>query len=424
MSRWLPARRADRRGFGDAGIPGPGRRSPRCRLARSGRAPSPSPLCQPRVVDRRGTDVEALAEAALAAGRSSGLDAVGVARAAPFDRARAAIEQRIADGFDAGMAFTFRNPARSTDPTGLLPGAASLVVGATAYLRLPPGGPGTGRSDGTGGELTDTGEHQTSGRVARYQWRDHYEPLRAGLAAVSAVLRAEGWRTRILADDNSLVDREAAVRAGIGWYGKNCCVLLPGRGSWFVLGSVLTDAPLLETGPAAADGCGACTACLPACPTGAIVAPGVLDARKCLAWLVQAPGDFPMALRSALGDRIYGCDDCQEVCPVNRRSSRAQPPPPAEPDSRPTVDLVRLATSSGDEVLDAHGRWYLPGRDPDVLRRNAFVALGNVGDPHDIDVVEAIAHGRRDPNPMIRRHADWAAERLADRREPRRRTGV
>jgi epoxyqueuosine reductase len=305
------------------------------------------------------------------------------------------------------MPFTFRKPARSTDPESLLPGAASLVVGATSYLRVPPGYEhGAGESEQAGASL---------GRIARYQWRDHYEPLRDGLYAVSAELRAAGWRTRIVADDNSLVDREAAVQAGLGWYGKNCCVLLPGQGSWFVLGSVVTDAPLVAATTKVADGCGTCSRCLPACPTGAIVAPGVLDARRCLAWLVQAPGDFPEQFRAALGDRIYGCDDCQEVCPINRKAERTSPPPSAEADSAPWVQLVRLAMSSPAEVLAEFGRWYLPGRDADVLRRNAFVALGNVGEPGDATVMAAIAHGLNDPNPIIVRHALWAANRLAER---------
>ena len=159
-----------------------------------------------------------------------------------------------------------------------------------------------------------------------YSWIDHYRPLRIALQAVSDHLVAAGWRARVLVDDNALVDRPAAVRAGIGWYGKNSNVLLPGWGSWFVLGSVVTDAPLAEPGSTSAvpDGCGACDRCLTACPTGALGA-GELDARRCLAWLVQAPGVFPREHRVALGDRLYGCDDCQTVCPVNR----ARPPPPS-----------------------------------------------------------------------------------------------
>jgi len=328
-----------------------------------------------------------------AVGRAAGLDAVGVAPAEPFERTRRDLEERRAAGLHGGMAFTYRNPARSTEPARVLPGARALVVGARSYARRPP-------RDVAGGP---------AGRVAAYAWRDHYAELRRGLAAVAAELVAAGNEARVVADDNALVDREAAVRAGLGWYGKNANVLLPGQGSWFVLGSVVTDAPLAPAAEPVPDGCGACRRCLDGCPTGAIVAPGVVDARRCLAWLVQAPGDFPEPLRDALGDRIYGCDDCQEVCPPNRRlAGRA---PTAEPDAEATVDLVGLLEADDATLLARHGRWYIPRRDVNHLRRNALVALGNVGagDPDARRVVERYLTA---DDPMLRRHAAWAVARL------------
>jgi len=135
-----------------------------------------------------------------------------------------------------------------------------------------------------------------------------------------SIERPEPGLVRVVADDNALVDREAAYRAGLGWYGKNTNLLLPGKGSWYLLGSVVTDAPL-PAGRPMADGCGTCSRCLPACPTGAFIRPGVLDARRCLAWLVQAPGVFPAELRVALADRIYGGDSCQEVCPASTHAT-------------------------------------------------------------------------------------------------------
>src|SRR5262249_9416476 len=158
-------------------------------------------------------------------------------------------------------------------------------------------------------------------------------------------LRIDGWKARVFADDNALVDREAAYRAGLGWYGKNANVLLPGAGSWFVLGSVVTDAPLLPDAAPQPDGCGACRRCIDGCPTGAIVAPGVVDARRCLAWLVQAPGDFPREFRVALGNRLYGCDDCQEVCPPNRRHARGHDD--GDPAMVPLLELL----AADDAVL-------------------------------------------------------------------------
>jgi epoxyqueuosine reductase len=249
--------------------------------------------------------------------------------------------------------------------------------------------------------------------VARYAWEDHYTPLRLALTAVARELEAAGWRCRVVADDNALVDREAAHRAGIGWYGKNANLLLPGRGSWFVLGSVVTDAPLATRGRPLADGCGGCTRCIDGCPTGAIVAPGVVDARRCLAWLLQADGPFPRDHRVALGARLYGCDDCQEVCPPNHRADRTDPVAlRAGPGAQPVVDLLDLLAASDDDLMARFGRWYVPRREARYLRRNALVVLGNVADPGDPAVAAALCRALADDDPLVRAHAVWAVRRL------------
>jgi epoxyqueuosine reductase len=339
------------------------------------------------------------AEELTAIGRDAGLDAVGIAPAEPFTGTRRHLEERRAAGLHGGMAFTYRNPARSTDPAATVPGARALVVGAKAYATEPPPRP-----------------EGAVGRVARYAWSDHYADLRAALRAVADRLKGDGWRAVVLADDNGLVDREAAYRAGLGWYGKNANLLLPGRGSWFVLGSVVTDAALEPAATPVADGCGVCRRCLDGCPTGAIVAPGVVDARRCLAWLVQQPGPFPLEYRAALGDRIYGCDDCQEVCPPNRMAGRTAAP--ADSAVEAWVPLVELLAATDDELLARHGRWYIAGRDPRWLRRNALVALGNVGDGSDARVADALATFIAGPDPVLREHAVWAAQRLAESSSP------
>jgi epoxyqueuosine reductase len=342
--------------------------------------------------------VAPLADELIQVGRAAGLDAVGVAPATAFETTRTVLEERKAKGLHGGMHFTYGDPARATDPARTLPGAEALVVGARSYHRAPPERPA--------GAVA---------RVARYSWTDHYAVLCEGLGAVAARLEAEGWRTVVLVDDNRLVDREAAYRAGLGWYGKNANLLLPGRGSWFVLGAVLTDAPLPATGPPVEDGCGACTRCLTACPTGAIVAPGVVDARRCLAWLLEAPGPFPEEYRVALGDRIYGCDDCQEVCPPNRQAERASPPPPAGAGDEPWVELVQLLDLADDELLDRFGRWYIPRRQARYLRRNALVALGNTGDGNAPDVQRVLRIALDSGDDLLVEHADWAAHRLGER---------
>jgi epoxyqueuosine reductase len=344
----------------------------------------------------------ALADDVRRAGRAAGLDAVGVADASPFDRARRVLAERKAAGLHGGMQFTYRNPERATDPARALPGATAraLVVGARAYHRARPAPPlGTG----------------PWAAVAEYSWRDHYAALRSALEEAAAVLEAAGYRTRILVDDNALVDREAAYRSGIGWFGKNANLLLPGLGSWFVLGSIVTDAPLPPDAAPAPDGCGSCTRCLPACPTGALVEPGVLDARRCLAWLLEAPGSFPVEFREALGDRIYGCDECQAVCPPNRAADRRHPPPPAADDDEAWVSVVELLNLDDDALLARFARWYVPQRDPRHLRRNALVVLGNTGDGADPEVERVLRAALASNDPLLREHAAWAAERLGRR---------
>jgi epoxyqueuosine reductase len=350
------------------------------------------------------TESAGLASAVRRAMLAAGLDAVGVTGAEPFEGTRRDLYERRAAGLHGGMAFTYRNPDRSTDPDRTVAGARSLVVGAYRYLRRPPDPP-------PGGPVTaPTPPGATApARVARYAWEDFYAQLTLGLEAGAAVLRAAGHRAVVVADQNALVDREAAQRAGLGWYGRNSNLLLPRRGSWFVLGSVVTDADLPHDTPVE-PACGTCTRCLDGCPTGAIVAAGVVDARRCLAWLLQATGPFPWELRVALGDRIYGCDDCQEVCPPNV-ADRTEPPR-ASTGARPTIDAVTFLQPDDDEVVAAAGRWYVPQRKARYLRRNALVVLGNTADPSDPAAVAAVERCLASPDPLVRAHAVWAAARL------------
>ncbi len=360
-------------------------------------------------------------------GLAAGLDAVAICDARPFDDTRQVLHQRAALGWSAGMQFTYRNPERSTSPDSTLPGAAAIVVGARRYERGL--GPGEQGGEGVKGvappaavapsPAAPTGAGPSlQGRVAMYAWIDHYRPLRAALGRVAAELQAAGWRARVIVDDNALVDRAAAVRAGLGWYGKNTNVLLPGAGSWFVLGSVVTDAPLTEgTSPPAPvpDGCGSCQRCLSACPTGALVGSGQLDGRRCLAWLLQAGGVFPPEFRVALGDRMYGCDDCQTVCPINRMATRRHPPGDVEATAQPFVDILELLALDDGHLMEVVGRWYIPGREARYVRRNALVVLGNTADPSDPAVEAALTRGLTDRDSIIRAHAVWAAARLGRR---------
>lgn len=339
-----------------------------------------------------------LRDAVLATGTAAGLDAVGVCDAEPFEDTRRVLEERRDRGLAGGMQFTYRNPARSTDPGRALPGARSLVVGAMRYDQRPPPRPG-----------------RPAARVARYATTDHYQQLRDALEQVAHELRRAGHRAVVVADDNALVDRAAAVRAGLGWYGKSANVLIPRRGSWFVLGSVVTDAELGAGPEPVADGCGGCRRCLDGCPTGAIIDAGVVDARRCLAWLLQAPGSFPVEFREALGDRIYGCDDCQEVCPPSVRVDRAAPDAPRVPragDPGSWVDLCWLLQASDEELMGTLGRWYIPRREARYLRRNALVVAGNLlASRADEDLAAAVGSYLLSRDPLLAEHARWAVQR-------------
>jgi epoxyqueuosine reductase len=324
---------------------------------------------------------------------SRGVSHLGVCDAEILERARAELIRRKDAGLHDGLQFTYKNPIRSTDPRRSVADARSILVGARSYYADEPPVP--------------AGAY---GRVARYAWTDHYQPLRDGLRAVARRLRRDGWRAVVFADDNSIVDREVAYRAGVGWFGKNANLLLPGAGSWFVLGCVITTAPLPPADQAVADGCGSCRRCLDACPTGAIIAPGVIDAGRCLAWIIQKPGIIDRQWRAVLGDRIYGCDDCQTVCPPTVRFAAKHRSPTG--DIEPWVSLVEVLDATDDELLQRWGRWYIADRDPRWVRRNALVAIGNVGRSGDADVRRCLATYLDHDDSMLRVHAVWAARRL------------
>ena len=326
--------------------------------------------------------------------REHGIEHLGVAPADVLGRARDALHERKAAGLHAGMGFTYRNPDRSTDPQRAVESARCVIVGARAYLA----------------EETPPRPAGAQGAVARYAWTDHYALLREGLRAIGRRLRDAGHRAVVFADDNSIVDREVAYLAGIGWFGKNANILIPGAGSWFVLGCVVTTAEYPVAQPVA-DGCGSCRRCLDGCPTGAIVAPGVVDANRCLAWLVQQPGTFPTEYRETLGDRFYGCDDCQTVCPPAVRLGRHHTIA-LDGDAQAWVDVLDVLEASDAELIERYGRWYLAGRDPRWWRRNALIVLGNTGDGGDRRTVATIIRYMASSDPILREHAEWAAARL------------
>ena len=308
-----------------------------------------------------------------------------------MQRARETLHARKAVGLHDTMQFTYRNPDRSTNPQVSVPNAQAMIVGACSYATDSPPEP-----------------QQLSARVARYAWANYYDSLRAGLGAVSEALQADGWNAQVFVDHNALVDRESAYLAGLGWYGKNSNLLINGAGSFFVLGSVVTDAPLVVNERPVEDGCGACKRCLDSCPTNAIVEPGVIDAAKCLAWLVQKPGVFNREYRVALADRVYGCDSCQDVCPPTIRLGITVKPSVV----RAWVPILNMLEMEDAQLLESVGQWYIADRNPMWVRRNLLIVLGNIGSANDEGVRNAIQKFCAHAEPMLRAPAIWSAARL------------
>ncbi len=316
-----------------------------------------------------------------------GLDVLGIARAEAYDETERHIRERRERGLFADMKFTMAQPERSCHPETLLPGARSVISAAHCYWQ--PEAP------------LEPGE----GRLARYTWQDGYAQLREGLDALGQSL---GGSYRVLVDANQHVDREAAARSGVGFYGKNTMLITRRHGSWVVLGTLITDVELEPTPPLDAD-CGECRLCVDACPTGALDEPGTLDATKCLSYWTQSPEPIPVDYRSALGAQVYGCDICQDVCPWNRGVQKRRA---AEPEQDAHVDLVHWLETDGREVVDEFRRLYVPRNEPRYLRRNAAVALGNTGGPEHLP---ALTRAAADRDPLVAEHAQWAIERIEAR---------
>jgi epoxyqueuosine reductase len=323
-------------------------------------------------------------------GEELGLDAVGVARAETYLGTERHIRERRARGLFGRLRFTTARPEVSCHPERLLPGARSVVSAALCYYAPEPG------------LLPD------HGRLPRYTRRDGYAALRERLEALG---RALGGEFRVLVDANEHVDREAAARSGVGFYGKNTMLITRRHGSWVVLGTLVTTAELEPTPPLATD-CGSCTRCIDACPTGALDEPGVLDATRCLSYWTQVPESIPAGYREHLGAQVYGCDICQDVCPWNRGIERRRAGYAPDPDAH--VDLVEWLEADGGDLVRRFERLYVPRKDPRWLRRNALVALGNVGAEFGPAraVLERYAAG---DDPMLAEHATSALARLEQR---------
>ncbi len=339
-----------------------------------------------------------------------GFDAVGIARVRSLigtpegDRYLA----WIADGRHGGMKWLAREPERRLDPARVLAGAASVICVALSHW-APAQEPGEAPVTGPG----------PSGRVARYaRGRDYHKVFEGRLKRLeAAILEAyPSSSTRRYVDHGPVLEKLWAERAGLGWRGKHTNLVSRGLGSWFLLGDVLTDLDLEPDAPEE-DHCGTCERCVEACPTGAITGPYQLDARRCISYLtIEHRGSIPLELRPLIGDYIFGCDDCLDVCPWNRfaRETREADFHPRAATLAPLlVDLVGMTSEAfvarfaGTPVMRARR---------EGLARNACVALGNVGGE---GAVAALEGALLDESPLVREHAAWALDRLTGGDPPR-----
>jgi len=348
---------------------------------------------------------------------SLGFDTARITSAEALPEAERVIKERIAQGLMDGLPwFTAERAEVSCHPGALLPGAQSIITLAMCYLSEQPG---------------ETSDSVPRGRISRYAWGDDYhEVIKARLEQFTAWLReyarkeiSNDVETRLFVDTGRMVDRAVAQRAGLGWYGKNTNILTKGWGSWVFLAEIVTNLPLKTDTPLKTN-CGNCEICLHACPTQALPAPYVLDNTRCISFLtIELRGSIPLELRPLMGNLIFGCDICQEVCPVNivaerrlglrntpktvsrgpHKAFRPRPPVGSSP------ELIPLLSLTEEQFRERFRHSPIRRTKRRGLLRNVCVALGNIGDQQ---AVPALLGALRDHEPLVRGHAAWALGRI------------
>lgn len=362
---------------------------------------------------------------------SLGFDSVRITSAEAFPEAESVIKERINQGLMDGLPwFTAERSEVSCHPDALLPDAQSIITLAMVYLTEQPE------------HLEQTEQHDANGprgRISRYAWGDDYhETIKSKLYQYAEWLRdyardeaGNTVETRVFVDTGRMVDRAVAQRAGLGWYGKNTNILTKEWGSWVFLAEIVTNLPLQTDTPIKTT-CGSCEICLHACPTQALPAPYVLDTPRCISFLtIELRGSIPIELRPLMGNLIFGCDICQEVCPVNKiaemrlgvrgkstsATTSAKPVtfhPRAEFRPKESVgsspELIPLLSLTEEQFRERFRRSPIRRTKRRGLLRNVCVALGNSGDPQ---AIPALSHALHDSEPLIRGHAAWALGRIA-----------
>jgi len=338
-----------------------------------------------------------------------GFDLLGLAPATPPTHG-AAFTAWLAQGYHGQMKYLARQAAQRLDPQAVLPDAQTIIAVAASYYT------------GNGPDGSDS--DPSRGRIARYAWgQDYHQVLQPRLEALLAFLQAEAGRPvhgRAFVGDGPVLERDVAARAGLGFIGKNACLINPRLGSWLSLGVLLVDVEICATHFGSAShvsqlisqpNCGSCTRCLQACPTAAFPQPCVLDARRCISYLtIELRGSIPRELRPLMGNRIFGCDVCQEVCPWNSRFTRPTVGPAFQPRPDQAAPSLLSLLNLDEDTFQARfaGTSILRTKRRGLLR-NVAVALGNSGDPA---FVPALIQALADPEPLVREHVAWALGQL------------
>jgi len=324
-----------------------------------------------------------------------GFDVVRITSAEPFLIERAVAEKRIQQGFMDGLPwYTESRVRRGTDPNVLLPGAKSIISVGISYLSESFQQPKNGN------------------KIARYAWgKDYHKVIKNKLKGLVRDVEERLDSTvnaRWYVDDGPMLDRAVARRSGIGWFGKNTNILTSSHGSWVFLGQLITDLDL-EMDPPLKKDCGTCTLCIEACPTDAIVSPYVLDNQRCIAHLtIENRGSIPVSMRALIGEWAFGCDICQEVCPVNLKAMTTN-----EESFQVNVfddfDLGKLLDIDEEEFRTLFAGSSLRRAKLTGLKRNLCVVLGNLGDENSVPVLNRALN---DDKAIVRSHAAWALGRI------------
>jgi epoxyqueuosine reductase len=331
--------------------------------------------------------------------REAGFDQVGVTTPTAIPRARGGLEAFVEAGFHGSMAWMAETLARRGDPQALWPQARSVIMLAMNY--------------GPDGDALATLARPDRGNISVYaRNRDYHDVIKGRLKGIAGRLAARsGHNVKVFVDTAPVMEKPLAQAAGLGWQGKHTNLVSRGLGSWFFLGSIFTTADLVPDMPET-DHCGSCRACLDACPTDAFPAPYRLDARRCISYLtIENKGPIPRAFRQAMGNRIYGCDDCLAACPWNKfaeKASEAKLSARRDMEDPPLERLLAL-DDVGFRAFFAGSPVKRIGRDR--FLRNVLIAAGNSADARLISLCRGHL---QDPSALVRGAAVWALSRLLD----------